>query len=322
MRTQLTIMLVLVVAGGSSAPAASTGMFCQSGEEWYEVASGELNSPGWSVVNFTKPEGGAMKVVWTLDDFDSGPTSILFGFGKEPGFVAGGAFIHRDDTTHHLQLDVNTSGVEMDQGVSLGRAPVGQETSGTSAITFGPTYEDNDTHIIQYAAGDDPDGWSLEWKLFVDNCLGDVTPSHVVSEGSSAELLSAEDMNGQVNIHGSAYAPGVPHDQPVFLVDNHVERQVHDQPFVTVWWQGHSGGIEMDGPGSLDLRDLSCFERSWNTWCFGWGDGYWWDLTPGSYSFTIDGFTDPTKEPTRESQGPYITVASTTFPGIQEGEGG
>lgn len=312
-KVSLAIAMVLVSAGPVT--AESTGMFCQPGEGWTTVTDGDLKTDGWSVVNFTKPSGGELRVVWELDDFDDGPATAGMIFGNEPESIDGQAFLWTDDHEQHAEIQVQEAGLAIDRKVSAGRLGLGVGQGGEASKTLGPTVEKSDLHIFQYTAGTDADGWNLSWRIEVDQCLADEEIPWSLTRGSDIEFLTPDDFGGGVNVQARAHAPVVPSNGAVALVDTHAVADVGGTPYLNTWWANDAGGLELDGPDGLTLAEVPCFDSGDDTLCRGWGEHSRETLTPGTYRFTAEGFTDPTQDPDGETQGPYITLASTELPG-------
>lgn len=315
MRLRLGITIILIIGTTGTAAAGTTGMFCHPGENWHQIAGGTIGQAGWSVANITKPEGGAMRITWTLVDFDDGPATAGIIYGQEPEVIDGQAFFYTDEHEQHAQLRADTNGFEIDRKVSAGRlGSIGDPTT-VASLTLGPTVQDDDLHILQYAAGEDHDGHEVRWEVLLDDCASDPSPPVHVSQDDEATFLTPDDLHGTLNAQLRVHAPGVPTNGAVALMEASATAQASDVPYVNTWWSNDAGNVQLDGPDDLTMDDISCFDFGDKTLCRGWGQHAISTLVPGPYQFSVTGFTDPLQNPTGSTQGPYITLLSTQLPG-------
>lgn len=329
MKAGYIAVALLVSAGLVSTFAGGTGRYCVPGDEWHEVRSGEITREGWSVVNFSKPEGGEMKVRWTFENFDGGPAAAGAWFGFGPEDMAAGATLH---TSRHAEKVRVQSDAADDRSVEVSTGHINSTGSSTLnfRILFPPAFEDEDLHIFQYAAGEGPPDRKVTWTLYADSCLPDPQPPAGVASGGEATLVSTDDMEGTLSARADVYAPLMPFDGAAALVDASATTEATDVPYIETYWGNDAGEIEMEGPQQLTEDDLTCLDWGDDTHCFSWGAyaGYIDDnvsLLPGTYRYDVNGFTDPTQEADRfdgSTVGPHIVAVSTRLPSWTDGGDG
>lgn len=310
------LVVVLAVAAAAMAPgyAQATGMFCHPGENWHTIDQGTVDGEGWSLANLTKPEGGQMRIVWRFVDFDDGPATAGFVYGQEPEHIDAEATVYTDDHERHVSTRGEAAGFQVDEEVSAGRGPALGGGTVVASLTLGPTFVDQDLHILQYVAGEDHDGHRIEWTVEGDSCLVDTDPPVSVAAGDNAVLLTPDDLDGTLNAEVRAYVPLLPANGAVALHEARAEAAVDGIPYLNTWWANRAGSIDMDGPGGLTMADVTCFDYGDSHHCRDWGAHGTDTLLPGTYEFTASGFTDP-QDPTRSTHGPYITLLGTQLPG-------
>lgn len=314
----LSVILAIVTgfSGASSVPVQAEGMFCEPGQTWTTVDSGMITGDGWSVVNFTKPEGGQMKITWTYEDFDDGPATAGFWFATDPSTVVAGGSLHTSDQATGIDARTQAAGIDKDQRLTFHHDQVTSGYAGQAEAILGAALEDENLHILQYAAGEDRDGWTLSWELSHGNCLNQ-TPATGVASGPNATLLTQEDLNGTLATEATASStPARGPDGARAFVDATATRTIDGVPFIDLYWYNHAGEIQLHGPHDVSREGANCYDREWYTWCLAWGS--WADpgthFEPGTYSVDVTGFTDPTQEPTGPTRGPYMLFVPTQLP--------
>ncbi len=289
-------------------------MFCEPGSDWRPVVSGETVEEGWSVVNFTKPEGGELQVQWTLSGFDEGPAHAGVIFGTQAEWMDYHVFRYVDHHEQHARVQADSSGLEVDERITAGHTALGSSSPLVASLTMGPTFQSNELHIFQYAAGAEDADRTVEWEILADGCIDAQDVKWVEAQGGDVQFLTAEDLHGTLNAEVRLHAPLVPHNGAVALLEAEASTVVEGTPYINTWWGSDAGGLSLEGPNGVTDNDLLCFNPSSYTLCRAWGEYALTTLEPGAYTFEATGFTDPTQDPTQTTQGPYITLIPTELP--------
>lgn len=319
-------VIAIAVATAAMAPgyAQATGMFCEPGKEWTTVDSGTITNDGWSVVNFTKPEGGQMKVTWTYEDFDDGPATAGLWITTTPAWISPNLLERLYTSVHdqHASITADTSLAKAHEAIHLAsvQGPFAQGLEATA--TLDAAFEDDSVYVGQYAAGQDADGWHVRWQIQTDNCLP-ASPTMASASGDEIRFLTADDFHGTLNAHARAgiEAP-LGFNGATLLANTNTSAHVAGTPFLDIWWPNEAGDLSMHGPADTTLDTLLCTGQD-ATHCAGWGrfpGGADEPLTAGTYGFQATGFTDPTQQPAGATQGPYVTLVPTILPQQPNGE--
>lgn len=308
------LTVTIILAGAWFTPTApAEGMFCEPGENWQTVAEGEIADDGWSVVNFTKPMGGEIRLDWWFEGYDQGPSSAGFWFGPEAEEFKTGLLIETSESQTGATLEVADE--ELDTRDSATLQTSSSEGSKHAILTLGAYYSGEEMHALQYGAGK-PSNRTISWELSVDHCLDPSDVRWGDASGSEAELVTANDMDGTLTADartgtGSVFGT----DGGSALLDASFQRYVEDTPYLHVYWASDSSDIDLDGPGGYAFQNMPCFDGYWATACAGWGnESYGEPATEGTYEFSVTGFTDPTQGPRAGTTGPYFVLASTVLP--------
>lgn len=336
MRFKLFISLTIATAATVPGFASATGMFCDPGQDWTTVDSGTIEGQGWGVVNFTKPEGGEMRAVWTLEDFEDGPALAGTWFGVHPEDIQTGARHHVTPGGMDASARIESEVYEGGHDFSVDPLEPAASSSKRVTLTLAAGASGESLHLIHFIArnasspndvrlspvpgiGNSADPPHLSWSLQVDNCLEGKSPMVLDEQGEGATFLSPRDFEGPASANARAADRLAPAAGGSALIEAKAQAVVGGTPFLDLVWVNHGGEIVMDGPSNLTLRDLWCTQHDGETFCQGWGrETVPWSeaqaLLPGEYNFEATGLTDPTQNPGESTAGPYIALVPTHLP--------